>query len=226
MSESENVIVYTALVGEYDALGDFPFDDLRAICFTDRSSVASGWEHAPIADNYNNVDERIRLARRYKMLPHVYLPKHTFSIWIDSSMTLLEDPREWLRSFCEFDLSTFKYPDTYGVRECLYLEAEACILRKKDEEEVIREQMFRYRREGYPGQNGLVETSIVLRKLSNTSVKFNEAWWSELCRGSRRDQLSFNYVSWRHNVEYGILPGCRISSPLASYRPHLEDVYI
>ena len=52
--------------------------------------------------------------------------------------------------------------------EYIYEEAKACISLGKDSREVIREQINRYRSEGYPKNIGMVETGIMLRKHNDT----------------------------------------------------------
>jgi len=34
-----------------------------------------------------------------------------------------------------------------------------------------------------------------------------EDWWTEIKYGSRRDQLSFDYVAWKNEFEYRFLEG-------------------
>lgn len=36
-------------------------------------------------------------------------------------------------------------------------------------------------------------------------MKLNNLWWDELTRGSKRDQLSFNYAAFRVGVPYNTL---------------------
>lgn len=46
----------------------------------------------------------------------------------------------------------------------MYDEAEACINFKKDDPEIIRAQIDRYKREGYKADNGLIANGIMFRK--------------------------------------------------------------
>jgi hypothetical protein len=34
-----------------------------------------------------------------------------------------------------------------------------------------------------------------------------EDWWTEIKYGSRRDQLSFNYVAWKNNLKFNYIEG-------------------
>ena len=57
--------------------------------------------------------------------------------------------------------------------------------------------MKKYRDENFPKQFGLVQTGIIARENNNRTKEFCKNWWNELERGSKRDQLSFNYVLWK-----------------------------
>ncbi len=125
----------------------------------------------------------------------------------------------------KYDIGTFKYPDTYGKRNCIYEEALACIERRKDSKKTISSQMSRYKRENYPTNNKLVETSILVRRNTTDVARFCHLWWKEVAQGSRRDQLSFNYISWLLEMSYAELPGSRICNPFSEYFGHLRDIY-
>ena len=34
-----------------------------------------------------------------------------------------------------------------------------------------------------------------------------ESWWEEVKYNSKRDQLSFNYVAWLHNLKFNYIEG-------------------
>ncbi len=69
-------------------------------------------------------------------------------------------------------------------------------------------QISRYKQENYPANNGLISGGILLRNHHSSKIKETmEHWWNEVKNGSRRDQLSFNYVAWKTGLDYGILSG-------------------
>ena len=87
--------------------------------------------------------------------------------------------------------------------DCIYQEKKACLSLKKDVPEIMEQQMERYRLEGYPKNNGLIDSGILVRELHNEKVrKVMETWWKEILNGSRRDQLSFNYACWKNDFVY------------------------
>jgi hypothetical protein len=71
---------------------------------------------------------------------------------------------------------------------------------------IIDAQIARYRAEGLPESSGLIEAPILLRRHTPAVARLNAAWWAELARGSRRDQLSFNYASWKLGFCYATFP--------------------
>jgi hypothetical protein len=221
------IILYTAVLGEYDTLPEIPSSTADAYCFTDNKNVVSNsWKIIEHNDSYNSVDERVRLARRYKMLPHLYFPDADIWIWADASFTWTQDPANTISYLGSNDIATFKYPDIYGFRDCIYQEAKACIKRGKDDTQTIIDQMEKYKRRGYKKHQGLVETTLLVRRNTRQVRDFNNLWWHEIQNGSRRDQLSFNYVIWALKMKYSILPGYRLKSDFGTWSKHKENIYL
>jgi hypothetical protein len=54
----------------------------------------------------------------------------------------------------------------------------------------------------------------MLRRHTPAVNAFNEAWWDEIARGSKRDQLSFPYVARKVGLRYGTFPGTLLDNPL------------
>lgn len=218
-------VIYSCLLGDYDELEPLQFDGVEAYCFTDRPRQVDGWKCVNIEAKYESIDQRIRQCRMFKMLSHRVLPPHDCSIWIDCSLRWIQNPLNLVDHVANAEMATFKYPSTFGPRNCLYKEAEACVSRCKDNSDVINAQIDRYRKEGFPENSGLVETSIVVRRCTDAIKRFNELWWRELFCGSRRDQLSFNYVASKIRQSYRHIPGSRVSNEYTEWRQHNEDVY-
>jgi hypothetical protein len=101
------------------------------------------------------------------------------------------------------DLALFKHSE----RHCIYEEAAICMQRRLDDPEIIKKQIEKYTKEGYPANIGLCECPILLRRHSNKIIDFNEAWWEEIKNGSKRDQISFNYIARKVNLKYKFFPG-------------------
>ncbi|MBL86635.1 MAG: hypothetical protein CMO82_08255 [Winogradskyella sp.] len=102
-----------------------------------------------------------------------------------------------------------------GKRNCIYEEYQAILDYEekkgvqKDHPEVMRKQIDRFKKEGYPKNNGLITAPILIRKHSDPEIiKVMEAWWKIVLNESKRDQLCFNYVVWKHNfTNYEFIDG-------------------
>jgi hypothetical protein len=105
-------------------------------------------------------------------------------------------------------------------RNCVYQEAEACIKLRKAVADRIRAQVEHYRHEGYPYNNGLAETTAVLRKHTPEINALGDAWWTEMKTWTLRDQLSLDYLCWKHDIQYAQLEGGRTESTHFTWRPH------
>jgi hypothetical protein len=216
-----SLLVYTAITNGYDHLVDPPFDICEGsefVAFVDSSKISMRWE-ARVLNGCDGSDP-CRVAKIYKVLPHRFFPDAKTSLWVDGSIDfLMPFPVINLLDYLkDADLVIFEHPN----RHCLYQEACECMIRGLDDPTVILNQVNRYTQEGYPANIGLVEASVILRRHTKRLEAFNEDWWSEIKRGSRRDQISFNYVAWRHGLKINYFPGgLRRKCRLFRRRDHL-----
>ena len=61
----------------------------------------------------------------------------------------------------------------------------------------------KYMSDNYPKDNGLICGRFILRNHNDSNcIKLMESWWNEIELHSARDQISFNYVSWKNNSNY------------------------
>ena len=219
------IAVYTAVLGAYDRPLPVEPDGVDYICFTDDPSLhIPGWRVRSLpALERPSEDARIRTARSIKLLPHRCLPGYDAWIWIDGNLSLKMPAAELARSaLAEAEIAAFQYPPP---KDCIYQEAQSCIDRCKDDPALIEAHMARYRARGFPEHAGLVETGLMARRNTPSVRAFNEAWWQELQEGSRRDQLSFNYVAWKLGMRYALLPGQIKRSPVVDWKAHRVDIY-
>jgi len=159
------------------------------IAFVDAPSTGAGvWEQRVATRHFSSAR---RNARMHKILSHHYINSE-YSIWMDANVALRVSSRQLIDSCLEHsDIAVF----AHRSRSCTYEEAKRCIELGLDKRSVIDEQMARYRRSGLPEGGGLAETTVVIRRNTSQVKQFNECWWSEVCRYSVRDQLSFMYVA-------------------------------
>lgn len=120
--------------------------------------------------------------------------KYDYSIWMDGNTELKVDPEYLIEKYLKnASIAVLRHPE----RDCIYEEAKVCQKLNLDQPEVIAKQMVRYIEEGYPKDNGLSCTTYILRRHTGKVAEFNRLWWAEICQGSRRDQLSFDYALWK-----------------------------
>ncbi len=98
----QEIIVYTAIFGNkpFDRLKDFNRDWLQEadfLCFTNLPIKSDKWKiiHVPLI---RGMDPRL-MARKVKILSHVYLPDHKYSLWLDASVELLESPKKIMETY-------------------------------------------------------------------------------------------------------------------------------
>jgi hypothetical protein len=218
---TSSLAVYTAVTSGYDE--PQPVTGLAGlfVAYMDAVKTVAGWDTRQLRPH---CDDANRNAKIYKVLSHRYFPEYKFSLWIDGSVRLNVSPTVLLEQFMkDFDLVVHAHPD----RSCIYDEARVCARKRLDASTTIAAQMERYRREAYPRFAGLHENTVILRRHNHRTQAFNELWWDEICRGSRRDQLSSAYVARRVGLKVGYFPGSLRSgrsdyNGLFSIVPHLR----
>lgn len=217
-----NKVIYTAIFGEKDELlqpkvipKGYDF-----ICFTDAKTAMNPsfkkpgvWRICVVTPSH---EDPVRSARKYKVLPHLFLSEYVISVWIDGNIIVRQNPDPLIEKYLgDANVAVYDHmQENFERRDCLYDEAEALIKlyeergRFKDDPELIRMHVERYRAEGYPAHNGLLISSVMLRKHAELdAIALDELWWQEMERGSRRDQLSFNYAAWKLGTKFNWISG-------------------
>lgn len=217
---NNKIVVFTALSGGYEDLPrhahlDPSFD---YVAFCDRPIDSQGfWEVRPM-DFWH--PDSVRMARRIKTNPHIYLKEYEIAIWIDANV-IIEQPllpyiNKFLESKCE--VASIHHP----IRNCVYHEAKAIIEAKKDVSGRADRQMKFYREQGYPEYNGLTETNLMMSKLDSPNIsRLMNRWWSEIVKFSHRDQLSFNYSLWVEGMSWH-----RLMPDKVSLRDNFDFAYL
>lgn len=199
-------ILYTTIFGGYDDVTKpkLPSDwDWK--CFSEENSV-------PLySDNTRN-------AKKFKVLPHRYLKDYEYSIFIDGNMYVVGDVNDLVERYLnDSNIAFFDHKNNVmDPRDCIYDEYNAIInlgkndpnQKYKDDPQVMYDQVKRYQDEGYPSHNGLITGMVILRRHNEKDcVRVMEDWWTEIKYGSKRDQLSFNYVAWKNNTKFNYIEG-------------------
>jgi hypothetical protein len=209
---NSKTVVYTAIFGGYEGLlPQRPVPGVDFVCFTDIPVKVKPWKVILVPPPES---DSTRCARKYKILPHNYLPEYDCSIWIDGNYLVVGDINELIsKTLRNYNMAYFDHRSSIAdARDCVY-EEHASIMKLggasglyKDDPAVMQKQMDRYRREGYPPHNGLIFSSVLIRRHhAKDVVATMERWWNELSQGSKRDQLSFNYAAWKEALTATVL---------------------
>lgn len=208
---SHRLTLFTAITGGYDTLKPQPAEavsGIEQVAILDQATAENyrsrsrGWRISVVAPSS---DDPHRAARFAKINAHLALPDSDYSLWVDASIGIVSPfPLGRLVDLFlqDCDICLFRH----YARGSIYEEAEACKAYGLDQPDVIDAQMARYRAEGLPEDAGLIEAPVILRRHTDAIRRLNESWWGEIVRGSRRDQLSFNYVAWKLGLRYGTFP--------------------
>jgi hypothetical protein len=160
--------VYSVIIDGYDP----PRNDVRV--FTGRDLF---------------VDSK-REAGMYFAIPHKFLDTDV-SVMLSGEIYLVTPVEEYVKELLgDADMAIHQH----YCRNCVYDEGAAIIKERRDYTEIIEEQLDAYSKEGYPRNSGMFETGIIIRRHNKIVESFNNAWFVEMCRYSRRDQMSLNYV--------------------------------
>lgn len=204
--KKNNIVVYTAIFDFYDDLEtpSHRLENCDLVCFTDDPQLKSGFFDIRLCKRI--FIDPARDSKMYKILPHYFFPDYEYSVWIDGSVIIKTDDIYGLvkKYLDRSDWAVFSHPK----RDCIYDEMEICSEMLKDDPEIMKRQMEKYKEAGYPAHNGLVQNTMLLRRHNSPAViRVDEDWWREVEMLSNRDQLSFNYAAWKNNFQYELMDG-------------------
>lgn len=197
------ICVYTCITGNYDNLIEIKKleKNVDYICFTNNKYLTSKtWNIKLVNENMDN----LTLARKVKILSYKYLAEYDISIWIDGAINIEKTINQFIKEKCDFnkfDMIAFKHQS----RDCIYDEINECVrLNKETIENATRLEKF-LQTNNYPRHNGLIESTVLVRKNITSVNKLMDEWFDMLIKYSRRDQLSFNYCLWKNQIRINFL---------------------
>lgn len=220
------VVVYTVILNGYDYLRnhvDLPYDFIAYI--DDNRSIVpadTNWVIRDIPDEIKDLPMFDQL-NYLKHMPHKLFPDYDLSIYEDGKISVNKNIQKLVDlDYKDNRLLTNEHPD----RQCLYDEID--ILRKLhfEKKEICDALEQKYLQEGYPRNNGLVDTCMMIRR-------HNDPYVSELMEEITsllneyhvsRHELVFNYVRWKQHKEVTTVPEPHFTSPyfyqFAHYKRH------
>ena len=206
---SGRIAVYTAIFGQKDTLHEPRVRPLNCdfICFTDQHFSSSVWDVRKVE---RPLPDATRSARMYKILAHQFLPEYELSIWVDGNITVRSDVNEPIERYLKkanmavYDHGRSAHFPLKSLAEHLNALRKTALRGKpEDDMEKVEAQAKHYAKEGFPDKGGQIWSCVLLRRHNAEDVKgAMEAWWDELVRWSKRDQMSFNYVAWKKGLEF------------------------
>ena len=220
----KRVVVYTAIFGGCDDLLDPKFvpDNCDFVCFTDSDFKSDIWDVRKVVPYY---EQPVRNSRYYKTKPHIYLSEYEISIWLDGTFIVEKDINDLVDKYLsDANMACFCHNNTaLDPHNCLYYSAdyilrlgeinskkdpEKGVAAYKDNPKLIKAQVEKYRKEGYPEDNGLVISGALLRRHNESDVvKVMEDWWVEIKYHSHICQLSLPYVFWKNDFKWNWIDG-------------------
>lgn len=232
MKNKPKVIVYSVNINNYDDINLLENIDtsIDYLLYTDNViSDCGSWKKQSV----DFLDKKLHLrkqSRYIKINPHIILPQHDISIYVDHSLSpIFEDVHKML-SQIDFDDKTNIMMYRHRERNCIYDEANEVIRLGLDNVGIVSTQMNRYYSiMGFPKNYGLFEAGFIIRRNNQKVNQFNDFWWNEVKKNSGRDQLSQMFASWYCNLDVKpILIGENISSNefLGKIKTHKKEFRI
>lgn len=190
------VVVVTAITASRDCLKERQATaGADFVAFSDRPLESSTWQVRPACDLFH---DPVRNAKIHKALPHLYLPNYDYSLWIDGSIEL-EEPAPALveRYLADRDVVFGRHPFHRSFAD----EVTSVLREFRDDPDAVREQVASYGERDDDLDFPLA--TVVLRRHTPEVARFNVGWWSEICRWTRRDQLSVLTALAGSDVRWG-----------------------
>ena len=221
------IVCFTSITGSKDNLVEKQnTQGADFYAFVDNITGSKTWKQIRAFDKFKSDRRNSRVA---KLIPHKYF-KTEYSIWLDGNLSLLVPPQTLIDKYLNgYDIAVFKHP----IRNCIYKEAIECAKRRLDDPEAIIEQVKSYEDEGFPKEYGMGENMMILRRHTKKVEQFNTAWFTEYCRYSTRDQLSFMYCADKVGLPVNLIDeqfiekdGKWIRGDIIEIVPHLTEQII
>ena len=200
--EKNRIVIFTAMTGGYDSPVRHEYLDpnIDYVLFTDLPLDNCGfWNVRPI--DYWHPDS-VRMARRIKTNPHIYLSGYDIAIWIDANVIIRCDIRKYIEKLVnQSNAPVAGIP--HPLRDCAYQEARTVLDMNRDFGIRVSRQIMGYQRLGFPNNAGLIETNLLVMNMRHPKINdVMSDWWSQINKYSHRDQISLNYVLWKHQVPW------------------------
>ncbi len=158
------------------------------------------WEVRPIIDVVDLSDNK-RLSRYPKSHPEALLSEYDASLYIDANLQIVDN---WIYNrVVELYNANIEYAGVKLVisgRDCIYDHMlDMCIMGVEHDYNAAR-QCHVMLQQGFPSHFGLNENNIIYRKHTDKMKTADEEWWWWISNYSFRDQFSYMFCLWKHNI--------------------------
>lgn len=204
-------VVYTCLLG--DNVLNQPEEismQIDYLCFTDDEEKwgkkEGVWKFCAVEKVDGEVEseklQQALLESKCKILAHKLLPEYDYSVWVAPDITIVGDVLRFGKVYGDgMSLLTFPNPE----EDCIYDDMSATQMGTDEMNIKIRKTMLRYRKEGYPEHNGLIDGRVIMRSHRDEELgKVMEAWWNEIQMGYVNMENIFNYIAWKYQYPFSI----------------------
>ena len=201
----KKLCVYTCITGDYDNLKELEIieDGIDYYCFTNNKKIKSNtWKVVYIEDKKLS---NVLLARKTKLLGHPMInSKYDVLFWIDGDLRIRKPIKSFMDEYCDldkYDFISFKH----HARDNIFQEIKACLyFGRETREKALKLKEF-YKKEKYKYDNVLIESTIMIKKNIDIVNETMKMWFDMLLNYSHRDQLSFNYVISKTNLNVNLI---------------------
>lgn len=186
------VALYSAIYGGYDFPKVVPVSlGVPALMYTDNRETAllaekHGWEVKFMV--MNALWSSMMAHKWWKLHPELATPDADVSLWVDGSMTVVDDyVDKCVTALGDDDWVMVPHPS----RNCIYDEAAySATLTWRYDAKAITTQAAYYESIGHPKWWGLFATGANVRRNTDTVRELGRHWWWENVERSHQDQIS------------------------------------
>ena len=200
-------VVYTCLTGDYDNLPVYRYFDPNwdYVCFTDNKNLLRYtnfgiWQIKPLA--FDKLDNT-RNNRWHKTHPHELFPDYEDSIYLDANICIMSP---YLFDIVEEKSDSVILVPKHPLFDCIYMEIDRVnqriVKEGREDSAPVQKMLDLLITENFPHHYGINENNCIYRKHKNSQViELMNDWWYFIENYSKRDQLSFSYVLWKHGMK-------------------------
>ena len=217
------ICVYTCITGDYDNIKELKEKEkgIDYYLFTNNKKIKSNtWNVVYIEDKELS---NVLLARKTKILGNDIVNKYDIALWMDAAVEFNKDINDFINNYMnsEYELSCFRH----GIRNSILEEMNACLrFRKEDISNIDKLKDF-YEKEKYNYDNGLIESTVYIKKPKNNNVCETMKIWFEIVKKyTKRDQLSFNYAISKTNIKINWIEEKVFDNPWFKWHEHNGNI--